>query len=367
MENQQYTNGVHVSEQTTGFDPDTWDAFVQAQNGHLLQTSRWGRLKAAFGWTYQIIALGPGGERLDTAEADRPVGGALMLFRSLPFGIGTMAYVPRGPVVDWQSDDLPTMLEALINIAKMHNAIFLKIEPDERDSERLREQLVGLNFRESVQTVQPPNTILIDIGGTEDNILARMNQGTRRKIRQTAKKGVEIRRGTANDLESFNRLTGLTGTRNEFGVHSPEYYRTVYDLFAEIGSVALLMASYEGQDIAGIMVFALGDTAWYFYGASSDVERQRMPNYGLQWDAIRWAREQGCTCYDLWGVPDADEATLEANFQNRSDGLWGVYGFKRGFGGQVMRTVGAWDRVFKPVFYAAYRWIAKRRSREQAA
>jgi lipid II:glycine glycyltransferase (peptidoglycan interpeptide bridge formation enzyme) len=86
-----------------------------------------------------------------------------------------------------------------------------------------------------------------------------------------------------------------------------------------------------------------------------------MPNYALQWEAIRWARGQGCTSYDLWGIPDKDEATLEAQFQRREDGLWGVYGFKRGFGGQVARAVGAWDRVYRPVLYAAYRLATARR------
>jgi lipid II:glycine glycyltransferase (peptidoglycan interpeptide bridge formation enzyme) len=79
-----------------------------------------------------------------------------------------------------------------------------------------------------------------------------------------------------------------------------------------------------------------------------------MPNHALQWAAIRWARERGCTVYDLWGVPDFDEAALEAGFQARQDGLWGVYGFKRGFGGRVARTVGAWDKVYQPGAYALY-------------
>jgi lipid II:glycine glycyltransferase (peptidoglycan interpeptide bridge formation enzyme) len=60
-------------------------------------------------------------------------------------------------------------------------------------------------------------------------------------------------------------------------------------------------------------------------------------------------------------VPDADEQTLEANFEQRKDGLWGVYRFKRGFGGQLCRSSGPWDRVYNPMLYAFYRfWIARR-------
>jgi lipid II:glycine glycyltransferase (peptidoglycan interpeptide bridge formation enzyme) len=86
-----------------------------------------------------------------------------------------------------------------------------------------------------------------------------------------------------------------------------------------------------------------------------------MPNYALQWEAIRWAREQGCTHYDLWGIPDENEATLEAQFQDRDDELWGVYGFKRGFGGRNWRSVGAWDRVYNPAIYTAYRLAVRHR------
>jgi Uncharacterized protein involved in methicillin resistance len=99
---------------------------------------------------------------------------------------------------------------------------------------------------------------------------------------------------------------------------------------------------------SSVPVFARGRRAWYVYGASNDQERNRMPTYLLQWEAMRWARARGAEEYDLWGVPDADEETLEAHFTERSDGLWGVYRFKRGFGGQVKRAaqaVGGSSRV----------------------
>jgi lipid II:glycine glycyltransferase (peptidoglycan interpeptide bridge formation enzyme) len=104
------------------------------------------------------------------------------------------------------------------------------------------------------------------------------------------------------------------------------------------------------------MVFAWGKTAAYFYGASSDEERQRMPTYAVQWAAIRWAKARGCQVYDMWGIPDAVEEELEASFTERTDGLWPVYRFKRGFGGEIKRTVGAADRVYNPLLGRLYRW-----------
>ncbi len=330
-----------------------WDAFVRRQGGHLLQTTRWGELKEAFGWEYECDGI-MGQHGIE--------GGALVLFRRLPLGLGTVAYVPRGPVVRGEDEDiLSSLLYAIDLIARRQRAVLLKIEPDWPDTPQARERLTGLGFRPSPHTVQPARTITLDVRGSEDEILERMNQGTRRKIRLSARKGVEIRRGDAGDLDSFNALMEATGERDAFGVHSPAYYRRAYELFAP-RHAALLMASYEGRDLGGVMVFRLGKRAWYLYGASSNEERSRMPTYGLQWEAIRWAREGGCTTYDMWGVPDEDEETLEAQFQERQDGLWGVYGFKRGFGGQVTRTVGAWDRVYRPVLYAVYKAAVARRA-----
>jgi lipid II:glycine glycyltransferase (peptidoglycan interpeptide bridge formation enzyme) len=87
-----------------------------------------------------------------------------------------------------------------------------------------------------------------------------------------------------------------------------------------------------------------------------------MPAYLLQWEAIRWARAHGCVEYDLWGVPDTDEAELEESFTTRADGLWGVYRFKRGFGGQLRRASGPWDRIYRPMLYRFYRWWVMRGS-----
>ncbi len=334
-------------------ESEAWDAFVAAQGGHLLQSSRWGALKRRFGWDDAIVAV---------AEPEGKIAaGALVLCRPLPLRAGTLAYVPRGPVVDWADRDrTAAVLAALEEMARRRRAFALKIEPDAADEAALRARLAELGLRLSPQTVQPPRTILVRLDGSEDDVLMRMSQTTRRKVRLSQKKGIVVRRGDASDVTSFSTLMRTTGARNAFGVHSEDYYRQALGLFAPDRAV-LLMASYAGRDVAGLMAFRCGQRAWYLYGASSGEARERMPAYGLQWEAIRWAREGGCVLYDLWGIPDVDEATLEDQFQTRSDGLWGVYGFKRGFGGQVARSVGAWDRVYQPALYALYRGVIARR------
>jgi lipid II:glycine glycyltransferase (peptidoglycan interpeptide bridge formation enzyme) len=188
--------------------------------------------------------------------------------------------------------------------------------------------------------------------GSEDDILARMKQKTRYNVRLAEKKGVTVR--AWDDLDGFHQMVQVTGGRDGFGVHSLEYYRRAYALFHPTGMAELLVAEYEGQPLAALMAFARGRRAWYVYGASNDQERNRMPTYLLQWEAIRWAKSHGCTEYDLWGVPDEDEAKLEAEFESRHDGLWGVYRFKRGFGGKLKRAAQALDRVYNLLLYKLY-------------
>ncbi|MDZ4764182.1 MAG: peptidoglycan bridge formation glycyltransferase FemA/FemB family protein [Chloroflexota bacterium] len=337
--------------------PADWDAFVAAQTtstsfprAHILQLAAWGALKSAFGWTSETVAL---------TDSGQLIGGALLLFRRLPYRLGTMAYLPLGGY-EGDPTNRTDLWQAIHACARRHRAAFLKWEYGISDTPP---DFTALGFRASPQTIQPPNTILIDIAGDDETILARMNQGTRRKIRQSQKNGILYKEGTRADVEIFTRMMGATGTRNEFGIHAPEYYGKAYDLFVP-QYAALILAEHAGDPLAGIMVFAVGKTAWYLYGASSDVKRNLMGAYGVQWAAIQWAKARGCTTYDMWGIPDAGATQLEAEFETRSDGLWGVYGFKRGWGGQVVRSVGAWDRVYNPIIYAGYQWMLKRRASE---
>ena len=111
------------------------------------------------------------------------------------------------------------------------------------------------------------------------------------------------------------------------------------------GLAHALIAEVEGTPVAHVILFHFGRTCWYFYGASGDLHRDKMPNYLLQWRAMTWAKAQGCTVYDMWGAPDAFV---------ESDPLWGVYNFKRGFRGVVVRHIGAWDYAPYPPLYTLY-------------
>jgi peptidoglycan pentaglycine glycine transferase (the first glycine) len=319
-----------------------WNKFLENHpNAHLLQLGEWGELKKNFGWKPV---------RVIQSEV-----GAQILFRCLPLGL-TIGYLPKPVNSNWLLVIGDSFWKEIDSVCKSNHAIFLKIEPD-LWQERL--PLTNYQLPISRHNIQPPRTITLSIKDNEEVILAKMKPKCRYNIRLAEKKGVTVR--AWDDISAFHEMMTVTGGRDNFGVHSKEYYQRAYELFHPKGMCELLVAEYEGKPLASLMVFANGKRAWYVYGASNDYERNRMPTYLLQWEAIRWAKTRGCEEYDLWGVPDENEETLEANFESRHDGLWGVYRFKRGFGGEVKRAAQALDRVYNPLLYWLYtKYIGRR-------
>jgi len=318
-----------------------WNLFLEFQpNTHLLQMGEWGELKKDFGWKPVRFIL------------DRETG-AQILFRRLPLGL-TLGYMPKPVFSDQLSVIGDQFWREVDLICKQNHAVFLKVEPDTWIDEF---DLQLSTFKLSNHNIQPPRTIVISLKEDEEQILARMKPKCRYNIRLAEKKGVTIR--TWDDLPAFHEMMTVTGGRTNFGVHTLEYYQRAYELFHPKGTCELLVAEYEDTPLAALMVFANAKRAWYVYGASNDEERNRMPTYLLQWEAIRWAKARGCEEYDLWGVPDENEETLETNFETRHDGLWGVYRFKRGFGGQLKRAAQALDKVYNPFLYQIYLWRVK--------
>ncbi len=311
-----------------------WRRFIQQHpQAHILQSAQWGSLKADFGWKpYYFI-----GDQC----------GALVLVKNIFLGFN-LAYIPKGPVgTNWES-----MWPELDDFCKKEHIVFLKVEPDQWESENDTLQKHFPGFNAGARPVQPRQTIVLSLLGTEEEWLERMKQKTRYNIRLAEKKEIQIIESDRVDV--FNELMRATGERDAFGIHEDAYYQRAYDLFKPDELCTLLLAMYGANALAGLMVFKQGKRAWYLYGASNDQERNRMPTYLLQWAAIQWAKGQGCEEYDLWGIPDATEEILEKDFTSRSEGLWGVYRFKRGYGGEIKRTAGAWDRIYNKPIYLAY-------------
>ncbi len=324
-----------------------WDAF--ARRGHFLQSGLWGRFRAEHGW-----------QTLRLLEADW---GAQILLR--PFGPLTLAYVPRGPILDWEDRGvLERTLEVLEAAARQQRAFLLRLEPPIPPGHPAEAVLRARGYRPG-RPVQTRRTLVVPLEADEAAQLARMRPKTRYNCRLARRRGVTVRPArTAGDVEAFYRLLEETAERDRFAIRPLAYYRRLWELGGPEGIVVLLLAEFEGRPVAGLMAAAWGEEAIYLYGASDSRHRRHMPTYLLQLEAMNWARSRGCRRYDLWGIPEDLEAKAaeHADRKNVRDGLWGVYRFKAGFGGEEVRYTGAWDRPLVPLLYAPFRLWDRRRA-----
>ncbi len=325
-------------------EKDRFNDFISRHpRGHFLQLWEWGQVKEGMGWEKLPLVL----------EKDGEIQGALLILkRNLPLpGLKrSIFYAPRGPVVDMENPELNQLLfEGARKAAREHGAIFLKIDPDINHENEVykcilrdcgfKENKTGMNF----EGVQPRFVFRLDISSTESKLLEQMHSKWRYNIRLAGKKGVEIRTARdKDDLKAFYAILTETAWRDKFLIRGYEYFEWIWDYMVENQFAKIFIAEHQGDVIAATLAMITGNKVWYLYGASSNNKRNFMPNYLIQWAMIQWAKDMGCTLYDFRGVSgDLDE----------SNPLFGLYRFKKGFGGEFTEFVGEWDQVYSTVFY----------------
>ncbi|HLX41329.1 MAG TPA: peptidoglycan bridge formation glycyltransferase FemA/FemB family protein [Ktedonobacteraceae bacterium] len=329
---------------------EEWDQFVHEHpQGHLLQSWGWGELKANFGWSPLRLVL--------RDDQQRIVAAAQILRRTIarvPLRLGHLAYIPKGPVIDWSQPALcKEFFAQLHTLLRNQGALVVRLEPDivmdtilydspdgNNSYNECREHLLDEHFSPT-QAIQPARTILLDLAPTESMLLAQMKEKWRYNVRLASRKGVIIRVAqTLDDVLAWYELLQTTGERDQFGIHTRNYYCDAWRIFASRQQLRLLLAEHDGRLLAGIFVGLFANQGIYLYGASSNESRNLMPNYLLQWEAIRWARQQGTIRYDFWGIPETDD---------EDEAMAGVYRFKSGWGGRVVTFVGCYEHIYRPL------------------
>ncbi len=361
---------------------NSWNELIsKLPNPHFLQTYEWGQVKAKYGWVPIYLVWDKDGkmkeERNGLSTFHSPVVAACLVLKRTILSRGFVArssvlYAPKGPLMDWENTSLRTrVLNDLQSFAKQQSAIFLKIDPDvvlgrgvpdsegdvtENSGPVIRSELTRRGWVYSSDQIQFRNSVLIDVTSTEEEMLARMKPKTRYNVRLAEKKGVTVRAGTVDDLPMLYKMYAETSVRDGFVIRDENYYMTVWKLFMRSAvsgqpSAIPLIAEVEGQPVAAIFLFMFAGRAYYVYGMSRNLHREKMPTYLLQWEAMKRAKANGCAAYDLWGAPEVFD---------ESDSMWGVYRFKEGLGGEVVRTLGAYDFAPSKLFYKLYSEVVPR-------
>jgi peptidoglycan pentaglycine glycine transferase (the first glycine) len=330
-----------------------WDQFVAHHpEGHLLQSWTWGELKAFSGWSPLHLALWNG---------ERIVAAAQVLRRTIlhiPLRLGHMAYIPKGPVIDWSQPALvETFFSLLHTCLRKQGALALQIdlglEQEASNNSPIIQCLTKLDLH-SMHSIQPRRTIVLDLSADEETLLSQMKPKCRYNIRLAERKGVTVRVATTSDeVHQWYKLYLVTSTRNKFGIHTLDYYLRIWKLLTARSELQLFLAEYDGQLLGGIFVALFAGQAIYLYGASGNEERHLMPNYALQWEAILWAKQQGAHVYDFWGIPDTD---------NPNEAMAGVYRFKLAWGGRLVQFLGGYESVYHPLVMNLVRKVTPARN-----
>ncbi len=293
----------------------------------------------------------------------------LVLQRSI--GPLRLAYIPYGWSNDTQSiSTVAAQLRSIAHTAEPKPHLLrwdIPWEEDVFDTVEARSQ----GLRPAAMRVQPPDTVILSILPSEEELLQGMKPKTRYNIRLAERKGVTVTRvpwRTTDDterertLKAWYQLYEETARRDQITIHTRSYYRQILDLAAEPASVAndntadaateaapvvdMYLATHEDDLLSGIITASYGGTTTYLYGAAGAVKRNLMASYLLQWRALQDARNRGDREYDFFGIPPADDPHHP---------MHGLYRFKVGFGGRIIHRPGPWDLTVHPLVGRMFR------------
>lgn len=337
-------------------DGEQWNGFLtKQQNGHLLQSYEWGELIGSLG--NAVIRLGAfeqdklvGTMMLSIADAPLPV--------SLPFPHPKWIYCCRGPNLEQGHESaLSDLLTEAHCIAQRENAIVLRLEPNFVEEEDKREGW-SEKLQQSGFSVNPFSTYgrrswVLDIRPDLSELFQHFNKKWRQNIRQAEKRGVSIRMGTSeSDFEAFYGLLRSTSMQQDFFIHPKPYYARIFHTFVNSGNGTLLIADHNQRVVGVNMIVRFGARCWDMYSASLDKKLGLNESYLLQYHCFEWAKAQGCTHFDFRTIPEV----LDPNEE-----MWGIYEFKKGFGGYSDLVLPTQDYVYRPMLYKGWSLMVKHR------
>ncbi|MGI8916106.1 MAG: lipid II:glycine glycyltransferase FemX [Chloroflexota bacterium] len=334
---------------------EQWDAWLAASpgGGHWMQTHAWGEFKRTRNWEPLRVLL---------EENGAIVGAGQIGLHRLPL-LGTLAYCAKGPWLDWtNAAHVEAFFGGVGKLLRARRVFVLKIEPEALESnEPLKAQFQRLGFRKFRWDPQFKTTMVVDLGGAEEHALARMSQTARRYIRAAQRDGITVVEDNAPAAqEAFYAMMRITSKRGGFFLRPRWYMRAYWQHIIDAGYGRFLFARKDGNDEVAMFLTNFGSKVYYKDGASLNEGRQSHAMYALQWAAMRWGKAHGAGYYDMVAIPPPDQ------LENREHEMWGLYEFKRKFGGEVRDFLGAydlpyarriaflWDRVLEPVYYRAY-------------
>ncbi|QNO16133.1 peptidoglycan bridge formation glycyltransferase FemA/FemB family protein [Alkalicella caledoniensis] len=306
-------------------------------NGHLLQSPAWANVKKNE-WESHFLVI---------EEGEEIVGCLSAMIRSIPYIKKKILYIPRGPIFkDYDNTKLwEQFTQDIKEYAKEKNCVLVKIDPAIEEGQGVEEVLKGLGYvnlkeEEGFGGMQPAATMRLDITPEPDDLLGGMPKKTRYNITYPEKKGVVYKKTNLDGLDDFSKVMEATSSRANFLSRQKNYYKLLLDSLGE--DACLIIAYYEDIPIAGGITLVYGDKAWAMYGGAANVHTNLKAYYGLNYQRMLWAKTRGAKLFDFFGIPIKREP---------GEKLYGLYQFKKSFGGRDYDFIGEHDLVVNRLFY----------------
>lgn len=319
---------------------------------HVIQSWEWGEFRKKTG--VEVVRLGEfDGNKLKNAYQ--------FTIHSVPHMKQKIGYLPKGP--------MPTrvMVDGLSRIANERKIAYIKLEPDVEVS-RLKtndKRLMQLGLVRAKKSLFTKYNFVLDIAGSEEDILAKMHPKTRYNIRLAQKKGVEVYDSVEDrDFEIYLKLYFETTERQKYFGHTQQYHRLAWETLKKAGMARVMIARYQKPGtrdkvpLVAWMLLDFGDTLYYPYGGSSDLHRDVMASNLVAWETIKLGKKLGLKSFDMWGALGPEPDT--------KDPWFGFHRFKAGYGAKHVEYIGSFDLVINPMYYRVLnaadklRWIALR-------
>ena len=276
----------------------------------------------------------------------------ILTIHPIPHTKFTIGYLPKGPAINKE------MLDKLKDVGEKENCIFIQIEPNvlKKGSQEYKFK----NLRKSARPLFTNYTFILDLKKSEEEILKNMDQKTRYNIRLAEKKNVKVSEDNSDDaFKDYLRLTEETTKRQNFYAHSKNYHKLMWETLKANSenkdkdklTAHLLKATYNGEILATWILFVLGDTLYYPYGASSTKYREVMASNLMMWEAIKFGKKLGLRKFDMWGAMGLTP--------DKNDPWYGFHKFKEGFGPTHVEYIGSFDFIIKNNWYAIYKVLNK--------
>lgn len=299
-------------------DSEGWNEEVLRKRGSFLQSWEWGTFQESVGRTV---------ERYRDASD-----GSLMQAIRMPLPMGKHYwYVPRGPL---GGDAAPAFT----------SGVFVRVESVNAPSEGKK-----------VASVQPSQTLILDLASSEEELLAGMHEKTRYNIRLAERKGVKVFPASTGDdgFEVFWQLVEETSERAGIKSHDKDYYRKMLKTM----DAKIFFAEHDGKVLAAVLMIYFGERVTYLHGASSRTKRELMAPHLLHWHVIKDAKERGLKEYDFWGVAPLEEREGKLAIKDPKHAWAGITRFKKGFGGAYVEYPGTFDLPLNAFWYTLYRVV----------